>query len=370
MPTQLFDQEPFLVKVSDLLLDVDNPRLVSVHHEKTQVGLLSSLYSEMAVDEVALSIAENGYFKQEPLFVIKEMVKRKFTGKYVVVEGNRRFAAVLLLTNSDYRKKLKATDIPAIDSKRAKELVSLPVVEYPSKQDIWQYLGFRHINGIKEWDSFSKAFYVAEVHEKYGVDISEIALKIGDRHTTVKRLYRGYTVLRQAEKVGFNREDRFRNRFHFSHLYTALDQPDFQKFLSLDPDKSLQEDPVPKPKRKELLELMTWLYGSKEKGREPVVKKQNPDLGKLREIIASPPALAALRTGSSLEISHDISIGDQRRFEDAVYLAHENLKQALGVALKGFDKSDKNIKDAIEGILETADELADRTINRKARAQA
>ena len=33
------------------------------------------------------------------------------------------------------------------------------------------------INGIKEWDSFSKAKYIADVHEKYDVDLIAIAQK-------------------------------------------------------------------------------------------------------------------------------------------------------------------------------------------------
>lgn len=358
------------IPLENLLLDVENPRLVSINYEKTQGGLVKALYSEMAIDEVALSIAANGYFQQEPLFVIREKIGSKATGKYIVVEGNRRLAAVKLLSDPALRKRLKASDIPEITKDAVAKLKSLPAIEYSDKKAIWQYLGFRHINGIKEWDSYSKAFYVAEVHEKFQIPLTDIASKIGDKHATVKRLYRGYTVLRQAEKFGFDKSNHFKNRFFFSHLYTALDQPDFQKFLGLESESSLKSDPVPRSKKSMTLELMTWLYGNKTDGIAPVVVKQNPDLSKLREVIASPSALAALRSGTSLQMSHDISIGDRRRFEDGIYRAEEYLKQALSVSLKGFDKNNEVMRQTITGLIELVEELAERTIDRETRRRS
>ena len=48
--------------------------------------------------------------------------------------------------------------------------------------------------------------------------------QIGDGHHTVQRLYRGLMVIEQAEREKvYDREDRFRQRFAFSHIYTGLD---------------------------------------------------------------------------------------------------------------------------------------------------
>src|SRR5439155_8518065 len=253
------DIEP--IKVDDLKLDPQNPRLTSLNEDSSQFDLLKTLYTEMSVDEIALSIAENGYFNEEPLFVIKD-TKEKGRQTYVVIEGNRRLAAIKLLCDDALRKKVEATDLPSISAAAKGKLKELPCVVYSTRRELWQFLGFRHINGVKPWDAYSKANYVAEVHENYKIPLEEIAQRIGDRHATVKRLYRGLTILRQAEQQGYSKEDRVRNRFYFSHLYTALDQPEFQKFLSITPEKSLRKDPVPSNKRRELKELMVWLYGS------------------------------------------------------------------------------------------------------------
>ncbi len=217
LATETDTEEVYDAPVEQLLLDADNPRLASGAGGDTQEDLLKVLWTEMAVDEVAFSIAANGFFREEPLLVIPGDGVKGGRGKFIVVEGNRRLAAVLLLRDAQLRKKLKVTELPTITPERHTELNTVPVFRYPNRQSLWTFCGFRHINGAKPWDAFSKAQYVATVHEQYNVPLDEIARKIGDRHATVKRLYRGYKVLEQAEqKAGFSKEDRVRNKFYFS----------------------------------------------------------------------------------------------------------------------------------------------------------
>jgi hypothetical protein len=342
------------VLVDQLLLDDKNPRLAYAGDTHSQEDLIRVLWTEMAVDEVAFSIAANGFFVEEPLLVIPSS---QFKNKYVIIEGNRRFAAVLLLRDNKLRAKIKATDLPIINQARHHSLDKLPVSIYPDRESLWTYCGFRHINGTKPWDAFSKAKYVASVHEEYKVPLDEIAEKIGDRHATVTRLYRGYKILQQAEsKAGFDIEDRARNRFYFSHLYTAADQVEFQRFLGIAPNDSLKSNPVPKSKLAELGELMTWLYGKKSEKVEPVVRTQNPDLNILRAVISKPASLSALRSGYSLDRSHEISIGDKRRFRDALTAAKEELQQANATAPTGYD-GEEDLFEIIKDILLYAEKI-------------
>src|SRR4051812_677168 len=107
------------ISVDRLLLDPENPRLSGlIPANPNRDQLAEVLWSEMAVDEVALSIAANGFFEEEPLFVVP-LEKGKADPKkdrFYVVEGNRRLTAVLLLTDADLRKKVKATNLPPIDA--------------------------------------------------------------------------------------------------------------------------------------------------------------------------------------------------------------------------------------------------------------
>lgn len=347
------------VSVSQLRLDEENPRLISIANNEGQEGIVKAMWREMAVSEVALSIAANGFFKEEPLFVIPQNPKEKDPKKkiYTVVEGNRRLTAVMLLTDAKLREKVKATDLPDLSAAQKKHLEELPVSIYPNRKALWEYFGFRHVNGPKEWDSFSKAAYVAKVQREYGIPLAEIARRIGDQNSTVERIYRGYVLLEQAEtQAGFSREDRIKNRFYFSHLYTASDYEEFLDFLGLTRENSLHDNPVKKPNLPRLKEMMTWLFGSRSDGKEPVVQKQFPDLGHLREVVGNKPALAALRGGRPLERAYKISLGDTRRLQDSITLAKDALQEAKAVVTTGY-KGEADLLVEMEGLSDLADSI-------------
>lgn len=323
--------------VEQLLLDKENPRLASLalHKSPSQLELMKILWNEMGVAELVLSIAANGYFKEEPLFVIPD----EQTDKFIVVEGNRRLAAVKILLDEEIRNELRAFDMPVIDESKKQELRVLPVSRYESRESLWTYLSFRHINSPQEWDSYSKAMYVAKVHDSYAVPLEEIAEKIGDQHDTVLRMYRGYKLLRQAQEDGvYDIAQRYGRKLYFSHWYTAISYSQIQEFLGISPDDFEKPKPVSSNRLKELGELLTWIYGKRTSDEkvEPVVKRQNPDLGNLRDVIGTPNALDALRGGYGLKRSHEISVGDEQRFREALSHAKEEIQQARGTVTIGY----------------------------------
>jgi hypothetical protein len=328
------------IPVDNLLFDFDNPRLTMEGDIKTDSDMVRVLWQNMAIDEIVDSISANGFFREEPLIAIPNKAGKTDPQKdrFVVVEGNRRLAAVRLLLDKSLQREVGAKDIPSVDQKLSQDLQRLPVGVYGERKQVWAYLGFRHINGPKPWDALGKAQFVARVYEDQGVDLTQIAKQIGDRNVTVKRLYRGFTLLRQAEtQASFDREDAKANRFFFSHLYTAADQDEFQTFLGIDSEGSLKKDPVSKKKLRELGELMLWIYGSRAKNKEPLVQTQYPDLNTLREVLRAPEGISALRAGYSLDRAHEISIGDPQRFREAMTRAKEDLVQANGTVINGYD---------------------------------
>lgn len=323
-------EEARRIPIADLWLDADNPRIRHRAELTEQDEILNILWREFSVDEIALSISANGFFEYEPLFAAHE------GGHLVVVEGNRRLAAVRLLLDRSARADVGATDLPRISKTQREELAELPVIVRP-RADIWQYIGFKHVNGPQAWESYSKAQYIAWVHNDLGVRLEDIAHQIGDRHSTVRRLYRGLMVLEQVESDGqFQVDDRWKSHFSFSHLYTGLDYEGIQAFLSL-PQDSFKPKPVPRRKAPQLGELMGWLYGSKSREQEPVVKSQNPDLRILDQILQSKNGTAALRDGLGLRTSLEISKGDERLLREALVAAKERLQSARGKVVTGYD---------------------------------
>ena len=348
------------IPVSDLLLDERNPRLYlesRAGEKKSQEFLTVVLWKNNAVDEVALSIAENGYYPDEPLLVIPENGKGQHDKQYIVIEGNRRLAAVKLLLDTNLQEKARAYELPEIDNARRQELQALPSSIHNGRQELWTHVGFRHINGTKPWDSFAKSEYIAQIHETYGIPLDEIALRIGDKHSTARRLYRGYRILRQAEiDAEFDIEDTYSGRFYFSHLYTAVGQKGYQTLLSIDPDDDTSEKLVPSDKVRTLQELMTWLFGKKSTNAVPLIRKQYPDLNKLREVISVSHSLSAIRQGYTLESAHQIALGDTRRFRDSVFQASESLRQALGTVAIGYSGED-DIREEVVQVRTLANKL-------------
>ena len=217
-----------LTKVSELAFDVKSPRLPEfdlTDHAKED-DVIRVLWEAMDVNELVMSIAASGFFPHEPLMVAQE------GGKTVVIEGNRRLAAVKVLLTPALAETLKA-DVPAITEDARKVLKGLPTV-YTTRLEAWPYLGFKHVNGPAKWSSYAKSRYIADVHRNFGVALEDIAKQIGDTHNTVQRLYRGLMVIEEAERLNvFNRDDRWRNHFSFSHLYTGLDYEAHQRLYRL-----------------------------------------------------------------------------------------------------------------------------------------
>ena len=81
-----------------------------------QAELTRRLWVEIAVDELVYSIAYNSYYKTEPLLVVQNSEGQ--TGpdleKMVVIEGNRRLAALKILVDDHLRETLKITSAPTI----------------------------------------------------------------------------------------------------------------------------------------------------------------------------------------------------------------------------------------------------------------
>ena len=337
-----------------LCLDPENPRLTGQEFSvDDQTAILRFLWQDKEVSELVDSIAHNGYWEQEVLFAVKE------SGKHVVVEGNRRLAAVKLLRSPDICKEVDAKGVPTNLSASIKgSYDKLPVITC-KRLDLWMYMGFKHLNGPQEWDSIAKAEYIASVHENFKIPLPDIATAIGDRHDTVRRLYYGLAVLRQAEKAGvFKKENAWGRRFPYSHLWTGLGYSSIQKFLGIKAELKDKPNPVPEKNVAKLGELCLWLFGSKEPVQKPLIKSQNPDLRKLSEVVASEKGYAALRRikdGEELDDIWRFSRGDEAMLRESLVVAEKSLREAHGYLPTGYTKEKSDIFEQSKTILTLAE---------------
>ena len=338
-------------KVSDLHFDYQNPRLAEYGISKAtpEEEILKILWDAMDVRELVQSISASGFFPHEALIVVQE------DDRNIVIEGNRRLAAVKVLLGSEKNREL-GWAVPTLSKEARADLETIPTI-FSTREEAWRFLGFKHVNGPAKWSSYAKASYIATVHKTYGIPLADIANQIGDRHNTVQRLYRGLMVLEQAEREGvYNRENINRTRLAFSHLYTGLDYEGISNFLNVAPKENETVTTVTKEKLKELGELCVWLYGDRSQNRPPVVETQNPHLRMLNAVVANREAVAALRAGEDLNKSYEISRPATSVFEEALLAAKRELTTARAALSSGYDNSHELLKIA-GSIANIADDL-------------
>ena len=89
-----------------LNFDRDNPRLVEIEglHDATDERIMCALVDQADIGELIESIVENTYLDIEPLIVIQDNRDR---GRYRVLEGNRRLAAIRFLQSPEIARKCK-----------------------------------------------------------------------------------------------------------------------------------------------------------------------------------------------------------------------------------------------------------------------
>lgn len=338
------------VKADDLHFDLKNPRLVEFQGLKSEDEILNVLWKNMDIGELVMSILASGFFESEALYVVRE------DDKYIVIEGNRRLAAIKAILHPELVKSGGMKKFGEISENFRKSLANaIPVIEMERRQDAWRYIGFKHVNGPAKWDSFAKAQYIALVHNEYGVALEDIASQIGDSNKITVRLYQGLMLLKQADSMtDFKIDDVYSNRLYFSHVYTAMNYESMQKYLGLDLTKA-EQYPVPQDKLERLEEVMVWILGSRKKSQPAVVKSQNPGIRQLCQVLEKPAAIQLLRAGNTLEVAYDGSRDGSDVFYSAIVEAQSKLQQALG-KLTYYDGNEDMLRTVIN-LADSADFL-------------
>ncbi|TAE41692.1 MAG: hypothetical protein EAZ70_00135 [Runella slithyformis] len=314
--------------VAELHFDPRNPRLSEFSEEDrgSDEDILKVLWETMAVDEIVLSIAASGFFPHEQLIVTREIVDG--TSKLIVVEGNRRLAAVKAILNPSFVENLINSEVvQGVSGAIKQSLQQLPAIEVASREEAWKFIGFKHINGAAKWGSYAKAQYISQIHKEFDIPLKDIARQIGDNNQTVQKLYQGFRVIKQAEdRKVFNTADITGSRLFFSHLFTGLGYEGVQKYLGI--NKENIEFPVADDKMEDLGLFLGWLFGSKSRKRQPVIQSQNPDLRRLDAVLRNKEATILLKDGSPLAYAYEISQPRKDIFEQSLVEAKKQLQKA------------------------------------------
>lgn len=317
-------------KLDDLCLDPLNPRLGrnNTGRDMPQAQVLE-LMRDWTLDELIVSFLESGgFWTHEAVLVVEEPLYG--AEHLVVVEGNRRVAALKYLRNA-----LNGEEVPrkiAEIAKGAKPAPSLftkvPYILVDSRKDVEAFLGFRHVTGIKEWKPAEKAQFIAKLIDDNGYDYQQVMRKIGSRTDSVRQNYISYRLLLQIEDLDVVPEEQFEERF--SVMYLSLRTQGVQKYLKIDihADAKAAKKPVPKDHLLHLENFALWLFGTDE--RLPLFSdsRQVDNFGRILE---SPKAVEYLEETETprFEVALRTAGGDEPEIVQLVEKAADNVELSL-----------------------------------------
>ncbi len=319
------------ISVNDLLLDPKNPRLAKNGDGISQLELLRDLYNEYYLDDLIVSMARNGYFSEEPLIGVETVVGGE--KKIIIVEGNRRLAAIKILINEEDRKALGITGVKEVKPEILNNLKEVPVKIYPSREDIIPYLGVRHIAGVRPWDALAKAKYIRSlVDAKWSVE--DIKQMVGiEKRDVIQRWLLSLYTLNQANSIGDEQWDEAYKYFNFSLLYTALGYKNIRSHLGVKAKllNSPRENPISKKSEQKLIDLMDDLFG---RPSDPERKKirESRDIKSLAEVYGREEALEVIKAGGKLSEAHDKTTSEAQELIDLLSRANYSLDKAVGIA--------------------------------------
>lgn len=154
------------LSVTSLHLDEKNPRLGRETSSRAPREIIQYLFDHDKALEVAESIANRGYFPNEPLLAITE------NGRHVIVEGNRRLAALKALREPGLLEGSVQRQVERL-SRRITEpqgIAKVPVTIAPSRRATDRQIAGRHIGTpVLAWQAENRASFILEkLSEGYG----------------------------------------------------------------------------------------------------------------------------------------------------------------------------------------------------------
>jgi len=349
------------VPIDRLILDSQNPRLPSEIQGMDEPKIKEALKRYFFLEELAQSMAKNGYFDEEPLVGIPESLPKKFekkdydelksdesydeflrsaTTKFIIVEGNRRLCTAKLLLAGEI------TAFRTIGAEVENDLKELPVIIYPKRRDVIAYLGARHIIGVKKWDAYAKARYIATMKDDYGLTLKEIQQSVGDTNSSARKTYACYKLI---EAIKSDREDYdvSKAKENFSYIMLATGQGPIKDFIGLPKqwEKVDAETPVPKEKLSNLFLLFSWLFGEN-KEKLKIIEESRDITGKLTAVLRDDSATDYLIHHRDLNEAYERCGGEGLLLLKYIKRANRDLGRCLPLLPKHYnDEVDSLLKD-------------------------
>lgn len=330
--------------LDDLLLDPKNPRL---GRRNTDRGLsqdqILGLISSWALEELAVSFLQNGFWPQEALIVVND--PEVDIDKLVVAEGNRRLAALKLLKlATDGRPKNKRWEELAKATPPKDLFEQIPTIRASDRREIDTYLGFRHVTGIKEWAPAEKAEYIAHLIDN-GMSYVDVMRAIGSKTPTVRQNYITYKLFLQLEDIEDIDIETVEARF--SVLFLSIREAGVQSFLGIDP--RAEPDAARRPLQEDYFDnaqkFVTWVFGTNDS--DPLFTDSR-QMGRFAKVLENDDAVDYLKNARRPTLAAAIERAgtDNEELLTRLRAATDELELALSTA--HLFAADEDVRSAVE----------------------
>ena len=292
--------------IDELTFDVDNPRIPKSVKREDELSVLEWMINKENVVDLMYSIGEKGFFPGEPLLVFFD----KSLGKYITVEGNRRYTATYLLQYPEKAPVRKST-IAEIVSTANYRPTTIPVVIFDSREAIIDYLGYRHITGVEPWDALAKARYLSILYDRLSPELTPsekyraLARQIGSKPAYVRQILIGGKLVDIIESEDyFDIYDLNDQTFEFGSFYTAIVRPNISKYIGIDIDS---DSPIGGLNMEHLRDLVSWMFEKNSENQTRLGESRN--LTRLNKILDPKyeKALIAFKNGTSLTSAAELT---------------------------------------------------------------
>jgi len=186
------------ISATALRLDLNNPRLSETTKKLNQHEIIDYLIENEKVYELAIDIATKGYFLNEQPIIAKE------SGRYQVLEGNRRVSASKILINPDLikssakrnniKKLLKTFDLSIVEK--------LECIIAPNREDADVMIVNRHTGGsaVEKWDKTKQDRFL---YNRFvaGESVEQMAAKFPISKTDIKSSLKRYSVYKELSNL-------------------------------------------------------------------------------------------------------------------------------------------------------------------------
>jgi len=314
--------EVTMIQTSLLDFDPENPRFYRLNNQSDVSVVVEEMLDDESVQDLMLSIGQKGYFPGEPLLTVQ-----KPDGRFIVVEGNRRLAAVKLLNGQLVPPTKRANSVKEIRDEVVEPApIELPCLNYPQRRDVLRYLGYRHITGIREWDSLSKAKYLAELRrefyskQNFTAQMRSLAKDIGSRTDYVAQLLTALGLYEKAESKKFFGLPLTPKDVEFSYITTALGYRKIWEWLGLEARTDIN---MPGLEEDNLKLIFGWMFSKDQQGRTILGESRNLD--QLAAVVASDSAREVLIETKKLADAYLYTDGPEFALQQAFEQASERV---------------------------------------------